>query len=69
MNAYRRDGVTDASVCDLLARHREAVNRQVTALAQVLSRLVHDAERELVHREGLAWEAGGPRVFVREWRT
>lgn len=59
MNVYRREGVTDASVCDLLARHREAVNRPVMVPAQVLSRLVHDAERELVHQEGLAWEADG----------
>ncbi len=59
MKVYRREGVTDASVCDLLTRHREAVNRQVMVPAQVLSRLVHDAERELVHQEGLAWEAGG----------
>uniref|UniRef100_UPI002413423C DUF1380 family protein n=1 Tax=Enterobacter agglomerans TaxID=549 RepID=UPI002413423C len=29
MNVYRREGVTDASVYDLLVRHREAVNRQV----------------------------------------
>ncbi|WP_320743878.1 DUF1380 family protein [Enterobacter mori] len=60
MKVYRREGVTDASVCDLLTRHREAVNRQVMVPAQVLSRLVHDAERELVHQEGLAWDAGGP---------
>lgn len=60
MGVYRREGVTDASVCDLLARHREAINRQVTVPAQVLSRLVRDAERELNHQEGLAWEAGGP---------
>ncbi|EBO3000865.1 DUF1380 domain-containing protein [Salmonella enterica subsp. enterica serovar Agona] len=60
MKVYRREGVTDASVCDLLTRHREVVNRQVMVPAQVLSRLVHDAERELVHQEGLAWEAGGP---------
>lgn len=59
MNVYRREGVTDASVYDLLVRHREAVNRQVTVPAQVLSRLVRDAERELIHQEGLAWEAGG----------
>ncbi|MFJ5855867.1 DUF1380 family protein [Enterobacter cancerogenus] len=60
MNVYRREGVTDTSVSDLLARHREAVNRHVTVPAQVLSRLVRDAERELIHQEGLAWEAGGP---------
>lgn len=60
MNVYRREGVTDASVYDLLVRHREAVNRQVTVPAQVLSRLVREAERELLHQEGLAWEAGGP---------
>jgi hypothetical protein len=60
MKVYRREGVTEASVCDLLLRHREAINRQVTVPAQVLSRLVHDAERELAHLEGLAWEAGGP---------
>lgn len=54
MKVYRREGVTDASVCDLLTRHREAVNRQVMVPAQVLSRLVHDAERELVHQEGRA---------------
>jgi hypothetical protein len=60
MNMYRQEGVTDASVCDRLVRHREAVNRQVMVPALVLSRLVRDAERELVHQEGLAWEAGGP---------
>lgn len=60
MNVYRREDVTDASVYDLLVRHREAVNRQVTVPAQVLSRLVREAERELLHQEGLAWEAGGP---------
>ncbi|WP_058912041.1 DUF1380 family protein [Entomohabitans teleogrylli] len=59
MNVYRRDGVTEASVYDLLVLHCEAVNRQVMVPAQVLSRLVHDAERELIHQEGLAWEAGG----------
>lgn len=58
MDVYRREGVTDASVCNLLTRHREAVNRQVTVPAQVLSRLVCDAERELIHLEGLAWEEG-----------
>lgn len=60
MNVYRREGVTDASVYNLLVRHREAVNRQVMVPVQVLSRLVRDAERELIHQEGLAWEAGGP---------
>lgn len=60
MSVYRREGITDASVYDLLVRHREAVNRQVKVPAQVLSRLVRDAERELIHQEGLAWEAGGP---------
>lgn len=59
MNVYRREGVTDASVYDLLIRHREAVNRLVTVPAQVVSRLVRDAERELIHQEGLAREAGG----------
>lgn len=38
MKVYRREGVTDASVCDLLTRHREAINRQVMVPAQVLSR-------------------------------
>lgn len=60
MNVYRREGVTDASVYDLLVRHREAANRQVMVPAQVLSRLVRDAERELNHQEGLAWEADRP---------
>jgi len=60
MGTYRNEGVTTASVRDLLVRHREAVNRQVTVPAQVLSRLVRNVERELIHQEGLAWEAGGP---------
>lgn len=60
MNVYRREGVTDASVYDLLVRHREAANRQVMVPAQVLSRLVQDAERELNHQERLAWEADRP---------
>lgn len=60
MNVYRREGVTEASVYDQLVRHREAANRQAMVPAQVLSRLVRDAERELIHQEGLAWEAGGP---------
>lgn len=58
MDEYRRDGMTDASVTDLLMRHRQAVNRQVTVSAEVLSRVVRSFERELVHQEGLAWEAG-----------
>lgn len=60
MNVYRREGVTDASVYDLLVRHREAVNRQVMVPAQVLSRLVRNAECELNRQEGLAWETGRP---------
>lgn len=60
MDTYRNEDVTSASVRDLLVRHREAVNRQVTVPAQVLSRLVRNVERELIHLEGLAWEAGGP---------
>lgn len=60
MDVYRREGVTDASVYDLLVRHREAVNRQVTVPAQILTRLMHDAERELNRQEGLAWETGSP---------
>lgn len=60
MGTYRSEGVTSASVRDLLVRHREAINREVTVPATVLARLVLDAERELYHQEGLAWEAGKP---------
>lgn len=60
MGTYRSEGVTSASVRDLLVRHREAINRKVAVPATVLARLVRDAERELYHQEGQAWEAGKP---------
>ncbi|SNY79765.1 DUF1380 family protein [Enterobacter sp. CC120223-11] len=58
MGTYRNEGVTSASVCDLLVCHREAVNREVTVPVTVLTRLLHDAERELQHQDGLARESG-----------
>lgn len=60
MTVYRREGVTDEQVCGLLTRHRDAINRQVSVPADRLSRLLQDAERELIHLEGMAWEHGGP---------
>ena len=60
MKICHRDGVTGQSVQELLVRHREGINRHVCVPVQVLSRLVLDIERELIHQEGLAWVAGGP---------
>lgn len=70
MADYRRDGVTNTTVSDLLARQREAANRQVSVPAVLLSRVLRDYERELEHRAGQAWEAGRPEPeSIREARN
>lgn len=58
MDVYREEGVSNATVSDLLQRHREAARRQVVVPAGVLSRLLACLERELTAREGEAWDAG-----------
>lgn len=58
MADYRREGVTNQSVSDLLSRQREAANRLVSVPAALLSRVLRDYECELEHRAGQAWEAG-----------
>ncbi|HEY3591970.1 MAG TPA: DUF1380 family protein, partial [Buttiauxella sp.] len=55
---YREEGVSNASVSDLLHRHRDATRREVAVPAGVLSRLLSCLERELTAREGDAWDAG-----------
>ena len=61
MTEYRRDGVTNAGICDLLMRHREAVNREVSVPALLLSRVLRCQERDLENMPGQAWEAGAGR--------
>ncbi|MGU9868291.1 DUF1380 family protein [Kluyvera ascorbata] len=58
MSDYRREGITNATVCDLLARQRETANRQISVPAALLARVLRDYESELEHRTGVAWEAG-----------
>ncbi|MEB5924733.1 DUF1380 family protein [Franconibacter daqui] len=58
MADYRREGVTNATVSDLLTRQREAANQLVSVPAVLLSRVLRDYECELEHRAGQAWEAG-----------
>lgn len=60
MADYRREGVTNSDVSELLARQREAANRLVSVPASLLSRVVRGYERELEQRTGQAWEAGRP---------
>lgn len=60
MTEYRREGITNAGVSELLTNHREAANRQVNVPVGVLSRVLQDYERELETRAGQAWDAGRP---------
>lgn len=70
MADYRREGVTNTNVSDIVTSQREALNRFVSVPAGLLSRFLRDYERELEHRAGLAWEAGRPEPeSVREARN
>lgn len=57
MSIFSREGVIETSETH---HQREAVTRQEMVPAQVLSRLLRDAERELSLFEGLSWNVGGP---------
>lgn len=70
MADYRREGVTNETVSDLLARQREVLNRLVSVPAGLLSRVLRDYECDLEHRAGMAWEAGRPEPeSIREARN
>ncbi|ELW1648909.1 DUF1380 family protein [Enterobacter oligotrophicus] len=60
MADYRREGVTNTNVSDIVTSQREALNRFVSVPAGLLYRVLRDYERELEHRAGQAWEAGRP---------
>ena len=60
MAVYRREGVTNSGVCDLLVRHREAVAREVIVPAALLMRVLRRQESDLENLVGQAWEAGRP---------
>lgn len=70
MADYRREGVTNTNISDIVTSQREALNRFVSVPAGLLSRVLRDYERELEHRAGQAWEAGRPEPeSVREARN
>ena len=60
MTDYHREGVTRESLGTLLARQRDAANREVSVPAALLSRVLRDYARELEYRSGVAWAAGAP---------
>lgn len=60
MAVYRREGVTNSGVCDLLERHREAVTLEVSVPAVLLRRVLRRQEGDLENLIGQAWEAGRP---------
>ncbi|AYU97704.1 MULTISPECIES: DUF1380 family protein [Enterobacter] len=60
MAVYRREGVTNSGVCDLLVRHREAVAREVSVPAALLMRVLRRQEGDLENLVGQAWEVGRP---------
>lgn len=60
MAVYRREGVTNSSVCDLLVRHREAVALEVSVPAVLLRRVLRRQEGDLENLIGQAWEVGRP---------
>lgn len=60
MAVYRREGVTNSGVCDLLVRHREAVSREVSVPAALLMRVLRRQEGDLENLVVQAWEAGRP---------
>lgn len=57
MAEYRREGVTNARVFELLMQQREE-NRQVSVTATLLSRVLKGYASDLENRVGHAWEAG-----------
>ncbi|HFV9219102.1 TPA: DUF1380 family protein [Enterobacter hormaechei subsp. steigerwaltii] len=58
MTHYRREGVNNQTVSDLLTRQRQVANRKVSVPAILLSRVLRNYECELENRIGMAWEAG-----------
>ena len=56
MAVYRREGVTNSGVCDLLVRHREAVAREVSVPAALLMRVLRRQEGDLENLVGRAGE-------------
>ncbi|MEZ6878307.1 DUF1380 family protein [Enterobacter sp. KBR-315C3_2022] len=60
MAVYRREGVTNSGICDLLERHREAVALEVSVPAVLLRRVLRRQEGDLENLIGQAWEAGRP---------
>lgn len=55
---YRREGVTNTNVSEIVASQRAALNRRVSVPAGLLSRVLRDYRAELEHRVGIAWGAG-----------
>ena len=58
MAVYRREGVTNSGVCDLLERHREALALEVSVPAMLLRRVLRRQEGDLENLIGQAWEMG-----------
>ncbi|OSK88017.1 DUF1380 family protein [Escherichia coli] len=58
MNEYQKNGISAASVSDLLACQRADADRRVEVPVRTLAALVNWAERELTVRESQAWAAG-----------
>jgi len=58
MNEYQKNGISAASVSDLLACERTEADRRVEVPVRTLAALVDWAERELIARESEVWDAG-----------
>ncbi|EMG7889767.1 DUF1380 family protein [Enterobacter hormaechei] len=58
MAVYRREGVTNSGICDLLERHREALAQEVSVPAVLLRRVLRRQEGDLENLISQAWEVG-----------
>lgn len=58
MAVYRREGVTNSGICDLLERHREALALEVSVPAVLLRRVLRRQEGDLENLISQAWEVG-----------